>query len=84
MAQNRTAYQSGVILLIRGYQKWISPLFAPSCRFTPTCSHYAIEAISRFGVIKGCWLSGKRILKCHPLHAGGNDPVPELKNKDEK
>ncbi|MDU5551170.1 MAG: membrane protein insertion efficiency factor YidD [Citrobacter freundii] len=57
-----------LIALIRVYQRLISPLLGPHCRFTPTCSSYGIEALRRFGVIKG--------LKCHPLHPGGDDPVP--------
>lgn len=65
-----------LILPIKLYQKVISPLLGPSCRFTPTCSEYAIIAIKRFGLVKGSWLMGKRILKCHPLHEGGDDPVP--------
>lgn len=65
------------ILLIRGYQYAISPLFGPSCRFHPTCSSYAIEAINRFGAIKGSYLSIRRVLRCHPFHPGGEDPVPE-------
>jgi uncharacterized protein len=65
------------IVLIRGYQRLISPLFPPSCRFTPTCSQYAIEAIDRFGTVKGGYLATKRILRCHPFHPGGYDPVPE-------
>lgn len=64
------------IALIRFYQKFISPLKAPSCRFYPTCSSYAVEAIGRFGVLKGGYLAARRILKCHPFHAGGLDPVP--------
>lgn len=66
-----------MIGLIRFYQIVISPLKPPSCRFYPTCSHYGLEAIRRFGAIKGGWLTIKRILKCHPLHPGGMDPVPE-------
>lgn len=66
-----------VIWLIRGYQLFISPLKPPSCRFAPTCSQYAIEAIRRFGALKGGWLAVRRILKCHPFHPGGIDPVPE-------
>lgn len=62
--------------LIRVYQRLISPLLGPHCRFTPTCSSYGIEALRRFGVIKGSWLTVKRVLKCHPLHPGGDDPVP--------
>ncbi len=70
-----------LITAIKGYQCCISPLFAPSCRFTPSCSHYAVEAISRFGAIKGGWLTTKRLLKCHPLHPGGEDPVPEKQKR---
>lgn len=85
MGQNRSSVHrvavSGMLILIRGYQKLISPLFGPSCRFHPTCSNYAITAIERFGVIKGSWLAAKRLLKCHPLHAGGDDPVPEKHNE---
>ncbi len=63
--------------LIRFYQIVISPLKPPSCRFYPTCSHYGLEAVQRFGALKGGFLTVKRILKCHPLHPGGIDPVPE-------
>ncbi|MCL1632210.1 membrane protein insertion efficiency factor YidD [Sporolactobacillus sp. CPB3-1] len=66
-----------LIFLIRLYQKFISPLTPPTCRFYPTCSQYAVEALTRFGVIKGGWLTIKRLLKCHPFHPGGIDPVPE-------
>ncbi|AQV03145.1 membrane protein insertion efficiency factor YidD [Desulfococcus multivorans] len=65
-----------LLILIRLYQYIISPVLAPSCRFYPTCSHYAYEAISRHGVFKGIALSGRRILRCHPFHPGGIDPVP--------
>ncbi|MCM3650861.1 membrane protein insertion efficiency factor YidD [Metabacillus litoralis] len=65
------------ITLIRFYQKFISPLTPPTCRFYPTCSHYGLEAFRRFGVIKGGYLTVKRILKCHPFHPGGFDQVPE-------
>ncbi|WP_345238918.1 membrane protein insertion efficiency factor YidD [Pontibacillus salipaludis] len=68
--------------IIRFYQKAISPLKpAPTCRFYPTCSQYGIEAISRFGALKGGWLTIKRIVKCHPFHPGGFDYVPEKKRK---
>lgn len=63
--------------LIRFYQRGVSPLTPPSCRFYPTCSSYGLEAIERFGAWKGGWLTIKRIIKCHPLHPGGFDPVPE-------
>ena len=66
-----------LVILIRGYRRLISPLFPPSCRFQPTCSQYAIEAIERFGTLKGSWLAVKRILRCHPFHPGGYDPVPK-------
>lgn len=62
---------------IRFYQIVISPLKPPTCRFYPTCSHYGLEAVQRFGAIKGGWLTLKRIVKCHPLHPGGFDYVPE-------
>ncbi|MBF0111069.1 MAG: membrane protein insertion efficiency factor YidD [Magnetococcales bacterium] len=61
---------------IRFYRTFISPMLPPSCRFYPTCSEYALEAISRYGVLRGGWLSLKRILRCHPFHPGGLDPVP--------
>ncbi|GAJ57726.1 MULTISPECIES: membrane protein insertion efficiency factor YidD [Geobacillus] len=66
-----------LIWCIRFYQRFLSPLKPPTCRFYPTCSNYGIEAIQRFGAIKGGWLTAKRILKCHPFHPGGFDPVPE-------
>lgn len=65
-----------LIWLIRGYQTLISPLFLPVCRFQPTCSSYAIQAIERFGPWRGSWLAIRRILRCHPFHPGGYDPVP--------
>lgn len=65
-----------LIALIRVYQRVISPLLGPHCRFHPTCSQYGIEALRRFGMVKGSWLTTKRILKCHPLNPGGDDPVP--------
>lgn len=67
--------------MIRFYQKYISTLTPPSCRFYPTCSNYGLEAIKTHGALKGGWLTIKRILKCHPLHPGGIDPVPPKKEK---
>ncbi|MEW9051965.1 MAG: membrane protein insertion efficiency factor YidD [Neobacillus sp.] len=69
-----------MIVLIRFYQTVISPIKPPTCRFYPTCSHYGLEAVQRFGALKGGWLTLKRILKCHPFHPGGIDPVPEKKD----
>lgn len=71
----------GLILL---YQRYISRFTPPTCRFYPTCSHYGLEAIKRFGPIKGSWLTVKRILKCHPFHPGGIDLVPENEEKLKK
>ena len=65
-----------LILLIRFYQICISPLFPPTCRFTPTCSTYFIQAVDKYGVFKGSYLGIKRILRCHPWSEGGYDPVP--------
>jgi uncharacterized protein len=70
-----------LLSIIRFYQTAISPLTPPSCRFYPTCSHYGLEAIQRFGPLKGSFLTIKRILKCHPFHPGGFDPVPEKETK---
>ena len=64
------------IALIRAYQYLISPLLGPKCRFTPTCSQYGIEALSKYGLIKGSWLTLKRIARCHPWGGHGYDPVP--------
>lgn len=64
------------LLLIRLYQKTISRALPPSCRFTPSCSHYGYEAIEKYGLIKGGWLAVKRVSRCHPLNPGGYDPVP--------
>ncbi len=66
-----------VIRLIQLYQKGISPHFPPTCRFVPSCSSYAIQAIDRFGVLKGGWLAVKRLSRCHPWGGHGYDPVPE-------
>jgi putative membrane protein insertion efficiency factor len=63
-------------LPIRFYQKFISPLFPSCCRFYPTCSNYALEALKKYGPVKGGWLSIKRILRCNPYNIGGYDPVP--------
>lgn len=63
-------------MILRFYKRWISPILPPACRFTPTCSEYAMESFTRYGFMKGLFLTLKRILRCHPFHPGGYDPVP--------
>jgi putative membrane protein insertion efficiency factor len=65
-----------VLTLIRGYQLIFSPHFPPSCRYVPVCSAYAYEAVQKYGPVRGLWLALRRILRCHPFHHGGYDPVP--------
>ncbi|MDN5363577.1 MAG: uncharacterized protein PWQ91_638 [Eubacteriales bacterium] len=64
-----------LIYTIRVYQRFLSPFLGKNCRFYPTCSEYAVQALEEYGVVRGLWLTGKRILKCHPFHPGGYDPV---------
>ena len=77
-----------ILGLIRIYQLTLSPLLGSNCRFQPTCSAYATEAIKKFGVLKGGYLSFRRLIKCHPFHEGGYDPVPgtveDIKPKSDK
>lgn len=87
MAKISSALQWLIIKIIRGYQIFISPMIGQRCRFTPTCSHYAIQAIISHGIVKGCWLAGRRLIKCQPFSEGGYDPVPDCcsnKNKPNK
>ena len=72
----KTPLQAIFILLIRGYQRFISPLLPPTCRYSPSCSHYGVEALKKHGVFKGSWLTISRILRCNPWTKGGYDPVP--------
>ncbi|MDR3051011.1 MAG: membrane protein insertion efficiency factor YidD [Oscillospiraceae bacterium] len=65
-----------LLWLIRWYRRRVSPLHPPTCRFIPTCSAYALEAVEKYGAAKGGWLALRRLLKCHPFHPGGYDPVP--------
>ncbi|WP_289157740.1 membrane protein insertion efficiency factor YidD [uncultured Muribaculum sp.] len=65
-----------LVLLVRFYQGAISPHFPPACRYTPTCSQYAVEALTRHGALKGGWLALRRIMRCHPWGGSGYDPVP--------
>jgi hypothetical protein len=74
--------QKLLTLLIRGYRYLISPLLGNHCRFYPTCSHYALDAIEHHGALKGTWLAGARLLRCHPWPPGGYDPVPLPKQKN--
>ena len=69
------------VLLIRGYQTLISPIFPSTCRYTPTCSHYSIEALRTHGLVRGAWLAIKRIGSCHPWGSSGYDPVPPSTKK---
>ena len=64
-----------VVLLLRGYKWAVSPMLLPSCRYVPTCSEYAMEAVDRYGVFKGSWMALGRLLRCHPFVKGGYDPV---------
>ena len=68
--------KKSVTSAIRFYQRQISPLSPPRCRYIPTCSEYALEAVEKYGAVKGSWLAAKRILRCNPFHKGGYDPVP--------
>ena len=74
--------QMALLALIWLYQHLVSPLLPPACRFYPSCSQYAREAVERYGVIRGVWLAIRRVLRCHPWHPGGFDPVPEPSPKD--
>lgn len=67
-----------ILLMLRGYKRFISPLLPPACRFEPTCSIYMMQAVQRFGVFRGGWMGTKRLLRCQPFCVGGHDPVPEL------
>ena len=68
--------RAALLTVLRGYQYAIRPLLGANCRFYPSCSDYAREAIDRHGAAKGCWMAMRRVLRCHPYHPGGYDPVP--------
>ncbi|MDT7544118.1 MAG: uncharacterized protein QOE99_228 [Actinomycetota bacterium] len=69
-----------LVALVRGYQRLLSPLLGPRCRFAPTCSAYAVEALTRHGAARGGWLTLRRLARCHPFHPGGHDPVPPARS----
>jgi putative membrane protein insertion efficiency factor len=82
--KKRATYElakEGIMLLINVYRYTVSLLLGPCCRFTPSCSSYSLLSIQRFGIIEGAWLTFKRVMKCHPFHPGGYDPVPEFSRK---
>ncbi|MER2494254.1 membrane protein insertion efficiency factor YidD [Catenovulum sediminis] len=86
MEKNPALYKKIVrwplLAIIHFYQIVISPLLGPRCRFQPTCSNYALNAINSHGLRIGCWLTAKRVIKCHPFSPGGYDPVPKPKTKE--
>jgi putative membrane protein insertion efficiency factor len=69
-----------LIAIVRTYQRLLSPLLGPRCRFAPTCSAYAVEALTRHGAVRGGWLAVRRIARCHPFNPGGHDPVPPARS----
>ena len=67
-----------LLLLLGAYRRLLSPMLPPRCRFLPSCSEYAVEAVERYGAARGSWLAVRRVARCHPFHPGGVDPVPDL------
>lgn len=76
----RSAPLTVLVFLLHGYQRWVSPALPPTCRFYPTCSAYAVEALQVHGVIRGSWLAFRRLLRCGPWHPGGIDRVPPVRD----
>ena len=70
-----------LLLPVRAYRKWLSPVLPPACRFYPSCSAYAVEALTTHGALRGSWLAARRLLRCGPWHPGGLDPVPPRKSE---
>ena len=77
----RSAAAWVLVQAIRGYRGFVSPLLPPSCRFYPSCSAYALEAVQAHGALRGAWLAVRRLSRCHPFHAGGLDPVPPARSR---
>ncbi len=73
-----------LVVPIRAYRRFVSPLLPHACRFYPSCSQYALEAVEKHGALRGGWLAARRLLKCQPFHPGGYDPVPEPRPKKER
>jgi putative membrane protein insertion efficiency factor len=74
--ETRDLPSRGLIAMLRGYRYWVSPMLGRNCRFEPSCSRYAMEAIRSHGPLRGCWLAVRRLSRCHPFTPGGLDPVP--------
>ena len=79
-ASQTTIVAHVLLFLVRGYQYFLSPFFGLQCRFTPSCSHYAVDALTKHGALKGSYLTLRRLLRCHPWHPGGYDAVPDPNN----
>ena len=69
-----------LLVAVHGYQRFVSPLLGPRCRFAPSCSAYAAQALAEHGALRGSWLTVRRVARCHPFHAGGHDPVPPARS----
>jgi putative membrane protein insertion efficiency factor len=69
-------FKTSALVLLRGYKRFLSPLLPPMCRFEPTCSVYTMQAVEKYGALRGTWLGMRRLVRCHPFNPGGWDPVP--------
>jgi uncharacterized protein len=82
-ARPRSAAARALVVVLTGYRRFVSPLLGPRCRFYPSCSAYALEAVQVHGALRGSWLAARRLSRCHPFHPGGLDPVPGREPKQE-